>query len=109
MLNKDGTVGSNIRYQDICSDKYAVSIAYYNSWHVFNNSMVEYKSVSHKSGHGDLVGLFSSISYNYEIIGTFLENYDINVYWIDCNYNWGTIDTETGKWTGLIGQVNMFN
>ena len=109
-MYQDGTVGHNIRYQDICSDKYAVSIAYYYSNGVVNNSMVEWESINHKSGHGDFVGIYSSISYDYEIMAPFLENYDIIVNWIDCNYTVGTFDYETGTYTtGVFGQVKIFN
>ena len=41
IMYQDGSVGDNIRYQDICIDKYAVSIAHFYSNRVVNNSMVE--------------------------------------------------------------------
>ena len=107
-MHQDGTVGHNIRYQDICSDKYAVSIAYYYSDEVVNNSMVEWKYSFHKSGHGDIVGTYNSIPYPYEIMAPFLGNYNIIVHWIDCNYTWGTLETGTYT-TGALGQVKIFN
>ena len=86
IMYEDGTVGHNIRYQDICSDKYAVRIAYFYSEDVVNNSLVVRKN--YKSGHGDFVGIYTytSIPYNYEIMAPFLENYNIIVNWTDCNF-----------------------
>ena len=104
MIHYNGYVGNTIRYQDTCIDKYAVSIAYAYSSEVVNNSLVEWTSMAHKSGHGDLVGTYPSIHYYYEIIIPFLEHHNIIVNWIDCNYTWGTFDNETGT-IGVLGQV----
>ena len=45
------------------------------------------------------------IPYDFEILEIFFENKIIN--WINCNYNWGWYDDETGRWTGAVGKVKM--
>ena len=47
----------------------------------------------------------SYIPYDYEILSSFFENYHIIVTWIDCNFNFGLFDEETGHWTGAVGKV----
>ena len=54
------------------------------------------------------VGVLSSIPYYYEIFLPFFEKYKIIVNWTDCNYTFGVYDNETGKDTGVIGKVNLF-
>ena len=108
MMYQNGTVGNNIRYQDVCTDINIVNIAYGYSDDVVNNSMVEYTWSHHISGHGDLVGVQSMIAYPYEIFYPFFETYNIIANWTDCNYTFGVYDNETGKYTGVIGQVNIF-
>ena len=39
----------------------------------------------------------------------FFLNYNILVNWTNCNYTWGWFDYETGKWTGAVGQVNIYS
>ena len=107
-MYQNGTVGNNIRYQDVCTDINIVNIAYAYSDEVVNNSMVEWKLLAHKSGHGDFVGVYSMISYYYEIFYPFFETYNIIANWTDCNYTWGTYNNETGKYNGVVGQVNLF-
>ena len=108
MMYQNGTVGNNIRYQDVCTDINIVNIPYGYSDRVVNNSMVEWVAGAHKSGHGDLVGERSMIPYGYETFLSFFEKYTIIVNWTDCNYTFGTYNNETGKYTGVIGQVNLF-
>ena len=97
----DGSVSSKVRYSDICKDRFVANIAHVWSEDVVNNSMVEHPLYIIK-------GEYSYIPYHYEIIGSFLFNYNIIVNkWIDCNNTGGIIDSETGKWTGCMGQVKM--
>ena len=56
--------------------------------------------------HGDKIGSYSSISESDEILSTFAQNHNIIISWIYCNQNWGAYDAETGKWSGVVGQVN---
>ena len=97
--------GINIKYQDVCKDINIVNIANAISHWVVNNSLL----VREGARHGNRVGKWSIIPFTYEIINPFLEQYNINVNWIDCNYNHGLYDNETGKWTGVIGQVILWN
>ena len=104
MMYDNGSVKSKVSYQDICADKFIANIAHVWSNDVVNNSMVEHRvsSLSNRRGMGK-----SAIPYDFEIIGSFLINYNIIVNkWIDCNNTAGIFDYETGKWTGAVGQVN---
>ena len=101
IYNNKGSVSSKVRYQDICTDKFVANIAHVWSEDVINNSLVEYPLSIIEGEH-------SYIPNHYEIIGSFLFNYNIIVNkWIDCNYTPGTFDYETGKGTGALGQVNL--
>ena len=101
MMYDNGSVKSKVSYQDICADKFIANIANVWSNDVVNNSMVKHPLYI-------IEGEYSSIPNDFEIIGSFLSNYNIIVNkWIDCNNTGGIIDSETGKWTGCMGQVKM--
>ena len=103
-MYNNGSVSNKVRYQDICTDKFVANIAHVLSNDVVNNSMVEHR-VSTLSIRG--MGK-SAIPFDFEIIGSFLLNYNIIVNkWIDCNNTGGIYNYETGKWTGAVGQVNI--
>ena len=38
-------------------------------------------------------------------LSMFFSNYNIVTNWIECNYTWGWLHDETGKWTGAVGKV----
>ena len=103
MMDDDGSVSSKDRYNDIGKDRFVANIGHVWSEDVVNNSMVEYP-LNLKEGQ------YSSISlpYDFEIIGSFLINYNIIVNkWIDCNDTAGIFDNGIGKWTGAVGQVKI--
>ena len=77
----------------------SINVAYndYNAFEIVNNSMVKYSV--------DLIGEYSSIPYNFEILEIFFKDRNIN--WINCNFTWGWYDYETGRWTGAVGKVEM--
>ena len=101
-MYNNGSVSNKVRYQDICTDRFVANIGYVWSDDVVNNSLVE-----HPLG-GIIKGEYSYIPWHFEIIGSFLFNYNIIVNkWIDCNDTYGIFDNETGKWTGAVGQVNI--
>ena len=54
------------------------------------------------------VGVLSSIPYYYEIFLPFFEKYNIIANWTDCHNTFVLCDNETGKDTGVIGKVNLF-
>ena len=63
-MHINGSVSNNVRYQDLCVERFAISVAYnhYPSYfEVENNSMVDLRK---KYGHlhGDLVGVISYIA-----------------------------------------------
>ena len=108
IMSDNESVSNNIRYQDLCTDKVVINIAYNEEpsvLEIVNNSMLE---LSKKYGdlHGDWVGKYSSILYDDEILSKFFLHYNIIVQWINCNYTWGWFDYDSGKWTGAVGKVN---
>ena len=101
MMYDNGSVKSKVSYQDICADKFIANIANVWSNDVVNNSMVETPLYI-------IEGEYSSIPNDFEIIGSFLSNYNIIVNkWIDCNDTAGIFDNGIGKWTGAVGQVKI--
>ena len=105
LIYQDGNVGNNIKYKDICLDKYAVTFAHVYSGEFVNNSMVEDYYFSDK--HGGKVGFYTNIPYEYELIIPFLENNNVIGTWSDSHYIWGEFNETTGLWTGNLGQVNL--
>ena len=101
-MYQNGSVSKKIRYKDICTDKFLISVAYNNDYvsgfEIVNESMVEFPVDPVK-------GLYSSIPYPGEILSAFLENHNIFVQWINCNFTWGWFDDESETWTGAVGQV----
>ena len=111
MMHNNGSVSKNVRYQDLCVERFAVNVAYNNdpwAFEIENNSMVNRRE---KYGHlhGNLVGTYSYITEDDEILSMFFLNYNIIINWINCNYTWGWFDYEKGKWTGAVGQVTIFS
>ena len=49
------------------------------------------------------------IPYDWEILDSFFINHDIVPVWINCHSTWGWYDQESGKWTGAVGKVNIYN
>ena len=94
-----------IKFEDICDKpNHNATIAHINqpTWfEIKNNTIVDYK-------YPHAYGIYSKISYEYEILGSFLENNNINVQWINCNKTAGLLNFETGQWTGAIGKVINF-
>ena len=100
-MYNNGSVSNKVRYQDICTDKFVANMAYIFGWRVVNNSLVEFPLFI-------IEGTKPFIPLDWEIIGSFLLNYNVIVKkYIDCNKTAGIFDYETGKWTGAVGQVNI--
>ena len=101
VMYKDGTVGKQVRYQDICSQEIVVNIAYNNFppfFELVNNSMVEYKPRRFGSEN-------SMVPYDYEILSKFFQHKNIIPNWINCNGSFGVYNKTSEKWTGAIGKV----
>ena len=111
MMYNDGSVTNNVRYKNLCVERFAVSVAHNNEPTVFevvNGTLVDMRE---KMGHlhGNLVGAYDYISEDDEVLSMFLiKNYNIIINWIDANYTWGWLDDETGMWTGAVGKVNIY-
>ena len=109
MMYPNGSVTNNVRYLDICTEKFVINVAYNNdpfrSFKIANNSLVPFKP----KYNGNRVGIVSNIPYDFQILSKLFENNNIIVNWINCNYTWGSIDQETGNWSGLVGQVSISN
>ena len=83
-------------------DSPSINVAYNDEpgfFEIVDNSMVEY-TVAVIDGK-----YRSNIPFDFEILEEFFENKNIN--WINCNYQWGWYDEETGRWTGAVGKVKM--
>ena len=111
MMYNNGSVSNNVKYQNLCEERFVISVAYNsepNGFEIENNSMVD---LSKKYGYSivDWIGTVSYIPDDDEILSKFFLNHNILVNWIDCNYTWGWFDYETGKWTGAVGQVNIYS
>ena len=101
LMFNNGSVSANIRYRDICSEKFVVNVAFNQETGIFeivNNSMIDYD-------HIHVYGVENFIPEVHEIVSKFNENYNITVNWLDCNYTWGWFDYDTGHWTGAVGKV----
>ena len=111
MMYNNGSVSKNVRYQDLCVERFAINLAYnYEPWQfeVENNTMVDLREKYGKL-HGKFVGVLSYIAEDDEILSMFFFNNNIIINWIDCNYTWGWFDYETGKWTGAVGKVTIYS
>ena len=104
MMYNNGSVSNNARYQNLCVERFAISVAYNHDPWIFeieNNSMIDLKEK-----YGRIVIYWRGyVSQTDEILSEFFLNYNILTTWIDCNYTWGWFDHETEKWTGAVGKV----
>ena len=108
-MHNNGSVSKNVRYQDLCVERFAINVAFNYEPKVFeveNNYLVD---LHEKYGwtHGGWVGVYSYIAEDDEILSMFFLNHNIIVNWNYCNSTWGWFDYETGKWTGAVGKVNI--
>ena len=77
----------------------------YNNYPAFhfevkNGKMVEYPPRLIRN-------VWSSISFDWEILSLFFNYENLEPEWIYCNMSWGWLDKETGHWTGATGKVNQ--
>ena len=111
-MHNNGSVSKNVRYQDLCVERFAVNVAYNDDHYSFeleNNTMVDLRE-KYGYTHGEyLVGVNSYIAEDDEILSKFFLYNNIIINWINCNYTWGWFDYETGKWTGAVGQVTIYS
>ena len=103
MISKVGR--ANREYRDICQEQHHyATIAYNSEADVFeldnNGNMVKYQDPH-------ITGVYSIVSFEYEILSSFFENYHITPTWINCHFTWGWFDEETGHWTGAVGKVKL--
>ena len=108
------SLSQDIRYQDICIEKFAINVAYNNfpPWfELENGAMVDLRKKYQYYNLDDKVKdrIRGPISEFDEILSIFFKNYNIIVNWINCNGSFGAIDNLTGKWTGAVGQVNIYS
>ena len=109
IIFKNGTTKDDLQYKDLCKEEYEVRIAYNNEYTNFEidnitNSMVEYPywiSMVEASDYGQL-------SHEFELLTSFFSKFNIKPTQINCNYTWGWFDNATGRWTGAVGQVEIF-
>ena len=109
-MHNNGSVSKNVRYQDLCVERFAISVAYNNipwAFEVKNNLMIDLRE-KYGHTHGEWVGVYSYIVEDDEILSLFFLHNNIIINWIDCNYTSGWFDYETGKWTGAVGKVTIY-
>ena len=41
----------------------------------------------------------------HQILESFFDKQNITPSWIDCDYDWGGLNSSTGLWTGAVGEV----
>ena len=101
LLTADGRV--NRPMKEVCAEKREVRIAYNQYPGIFEvdnvtNTMVEY-SLSDKSSH--------DWAYEWEILSSFLQTYNLSPVFYWCNDTWGWFDEDTGLWNGAVAMVNI--
>ena len=101
-MRDNGEVDDSKVWGDLCREK-GVNNAHLNVFNFFlvydeTGEMVRYPS-SRMTG-------FQYIPRDWEILATFFKNYNIIPVWINCHFNPGVYDEESGKWTGAVGKVS---
>ena len=119
MISHDGTVNRNLKYKDVCSvaeldsepEYHNINIAYnqyppYFYYYGNLNKMTEFpRSSTPPEKNKRLSKSHTTIAYSWEILKLFFKHNNIVPNWINCYRNWGSVDEETGKWTGAVGKV----
>lgn len=67
----------------------------------YNNESMPYFDLKH--GHADTDTLEGAI------LQVFLERHNITPVYMYGNYEWGSLDPDTGRWTGVVGMVGYGN
>ena len=92
-------------YKEICRGEKKIVNLGYNSEYYFiveNNSLVKRpkrKLINY------LHGIYSQMAYDWENLSKFFSIHNIEPIWHDCNWSWGSYDSELGGWTGCMGKV----
>ena len=111
-LFNDGTahaVHGNVHYYDVCKVVYHANIAY-NAVIGLGIDKKTNEVIKEHTGTGlkfKPIKRQFCIPQQYEIIGGFITQNNINPTWISANKVFGYLDKDTGKWTGEIGKVRM--
>ena len=101
LLLKNATVNWNLGFDDVCIEKHVI-VAYNNDPGIFEVSditgqMVEYPLAPYMS--------YSSLAREWEMQAVFFANNNIKPKWINCNYDWGSLNYTTGQWSGAVGMI----
>ena len=101
LLQKNATVNRNLRFDDVCNQKYVI-VAYNNEpWYFMvsniTGKMREYEPIPEVS--------YNNIGWEWEIQAGFFENNNIKPTWLNANYVWGTLNYTTGQWSGTVGMI----
>ena len=91
-------------YKEICSgEPKKVNLGYNNDYNILiveNNTLMPYPPVG-----THLYGEFSALSYDWEVLSSFISIHNIEPNWLNCDYTWGWYDEDLGGWTGCMGKV----
>ena len=91
-------------YKEICSgEKTQVNLGFNNDYglYISNNSLVQWP----RQLHDYIVGRYSAMPYDWEVLSMFFSIHNIEPNWLDCNQTYGWYDDELGGWTGCMGKV----
>ena len=105
MMYNNGSVSNNILYKDICTEEFVMTIAFMQSYFMYNGAVVE----SHPGmlPRNLLFGTTTILPYQHEIILPFLRKNNIKPSWIDTNYMYfGICNDTTGLCGGALGKLS---
>ena len=100
LLLKNATVNRNLGFNDVCKEKH-VYVAYINEPGIFEVSKVTGEMVRYQVWPV----VRDSISFEWEIQAAFFKSNNIKPQWINANYTWGTLNYNTGQWSGAVGLI----
>ena len=101
LLLKNATVNWNLGFDNVCNEKHAI-VAYNNEAGTFEVSditgeMVEYPVLPFMK--------YTSMAWEWEMQAAFFETNNIKPTWRNAYYSWGSLNYETGQWSGACGMI----
>ncbi len=99
LLLKSATVNRNLGFGEVCKEKH-VYVAYNNVHLIFYvwRELLKLPQVMPYVRYGN-------VAHEWETQAAFFKYNNITPHWINCNYNWGTLNHTTGQWSGAVGLI----
>ena len=89
-------------YKEICSgEKKKVNLGFVDM-KIQNNSLVVPQP---RYPYDYIYGIYSEMSYDWEVLSKFFSLHNIEPNWLDCNFTSGWYDEDQGGWNGCMGKV----